>query len=101
MENDNVNRIMLILEKAIKDNNYYDDNNRVIKLYNLLSKLNIETLNIETLEFLSKEIVYLETEYDEFNELSYYFNPLYVKIKRRIHSNDVKKIREKNKIKEQ
>lgn len=64
-----------------------------------LKNIQEEIPTINKLNKLQKEIEYLEIKYDIFNELSYYFNPLYIKIKNKIHENDVKKIREKNRKK--
>ena len=51
------------------------------------------------LEELKKIVIDLEIKYDDFNDLVYYFDPLYVKIKQTIHEEKVKEIREENKRK--
>ena len=51
------------------------------------------------MEELQKIIVDLEIKYDDFNDLVYYFDPLYVKIKKTIHEEKVKEKREENKRK--
>ena len=43
--------------------------------------------------------VTIQGDLDDFNDLVYYFNPLYVKIKKTIHEEKVKEIREENKRK--
>lgn len=48
---------------------------------------------------LKKEINYLEIKYDVFNDLSYYFDPLCMEVKKKIHGEEVKKIREEKKRK--
>lgn len=52
------------------------------------------------IEKIKKDVNYLEIKYDVFNELSYYFNPIYIKIKNKIHDENIKKIREENKKRE-
>ena len=52
------------------------------------------------IEKIKKDVNYLEIKYDVFNELSYYFNPIYIKIKNKIHDENIKKIREENRKKE-
>ena len=53
----------------------------------------------EELDKLQKIEIDLEVKHDSLNELSYYFNPLYVKVKKEIHEKNVKKIREDQKRK--
>ena len=51
------------------------------------------------MEELQKIVIDLEIKYDDFNDLVYYFDPLYVKIKKTIHEEKIKEIREDNKRK--
>lgn len=97
MEEQYLENILLILTEALKENNFGEDNKRIQNLCNLMKDLqNKITTNIE-IDNLEKEINYLEIKYDIFNDLSYYFDPLCVRVKSKMHNDEVKKIREENK----
>lgn len=64
-----------------------------------MKKLHKELPTIIEIDKLKKEINYLEIKYDVFNDLSYYFDPLCMKVKQKIHNEEVKMIREENKRK--
>ena len=50
-----------------------------------MKKIENQIPTYNKLEELRKIVIDLEVKYDDFNDLSYYFNPLYVKIKNTIH----------------
>ena len=54
-------------------------------LIQVLKKIENQIPTYNKLEELRKIVIDLEVKYDDFNDLSYYFNPLYVKIKNTIH----------------
>jgi hypothetical protein len=76
-----------------------DDTLKAKKLYNDLLSINKTGLTLNDLDQIKKEIIYLETTYDYFNELSNYFDPIYSYLKNEIHKIEVNKIREKNRKK--
>ena len=99
MEKENLKQLLNFIVKVLKENNFGEDEQKVHNLYTSLSTLQDKLPTIEEIDKLEKEINYLEINYDEFNELSYYSNPLFANIKKKIHDEEVKKIREENRRK--
>lgn len=99
MELENLKDVLVILNNALKDNDFGEDNQRIKKLHNSLKNFYQELPTIIEMDKLEKEINYLEIKYDIFNELSYYFDPLYIKIKNKIHEIEIKKLREETRKK--
>jgi len=99
MEPKELNRILLFLTDTIKSNDFGDDNAKIKYLYNELKNMKNGLPSEEELDKLQKLEIDLEVKHDNLNELSYYFNPLYVKAKKEIHEKNVKKIREEQKRK--
>ena len=90
-----INNIAIFLEK----NEFCEDRKKIQHLSSELKKIENQIPTYNKLDELQKIIIDLEVKYDDFNDLPYYFDPLYVKIKNNIHQEEVKKIREKNKRK--
>lgn len=88
-----------IIIKKLDGQNYEQDKEPIRYLSNELKKLEKKLPTIKEIEEIYKILTDLEIKYDEYNDLSYYFNPVYTKIKKVIHSNHVKDIREENKRK--
>lgn len=99
MEDENLMNLLTFLANVLEKNNFSTDEQRVQLLYNSLRSIQQEIPSITEIEELKSEVNYLEVKYDEFNDLSYYFNPLYIRIKNKIHEEDVKRIREDNRRK--
>ena len=99
MVDENLKNLLNILVEATKENDFGEDNQRIQNLRNLLNLLQEKIPTIDEIDKLENEINYLEIKYDIFNDLSYYSNPLFGTIKRRIHAEEVKKLREENKRK--
>lgn len=99
MEPKELNSILLFLTDTIKSNDFGDDNAKIKYLYNELKNMKNDLPSEEELDKLQKLEIDLEVKHDNLNELSYYFNPLYVKAKKEIHEKNVKKIREEQKRK--
>lgn len=99
MDSENLKSLLTILTNTLEKNDFDEDKQKIQYFYSELKKIKKHLPTSEKLEELQKIEIDLETKYDAFNELSYYFNPVYVKIKNKIHDEDVKKIREENKRK--
>ncbi len=99
MEDENLKNILNILIEATKEYDFGEDNQRIKNLRNMLNILQEKMPTIDEIDKLEIEINYLEIKYDIFNELSYYSDPLFVTIKHRIHTEEVKKLREENRRK--
>ena len=98
--NPNALQNLLVYLKDILDKNEFGNDNQKVKyLYNELEKIKNYLPTIEKIEELQKIEIDLEIKYDNFNDFSYYFNPFYTQIKKKIHDENVKKIREENKKK--
>lgn len=100
MEHNKLNSILLFLANAIKSNDFGDDNAKIKNLYKELKNMQNGLPSEEKLDKLQKIEIDLEVKHDSLNELSYYFNPLYVKVKKEIHEKNAKKIREEQKRKQ-
>ena len=87
------------LEEVIRENDFGADNEEVKNLYNELKRIVKILPTIEKLDKIKNKVIYFDQKYESLNELSYYFDPVYVKIKRGIHNEEVKKLREENKKK--
>ena len=99
MQDENLKNIISILTIAKEKNNFGEDSNQIDDLYILLKQLETRLPTIDELTKIEKDVLDLEIKYDIFNELSYYFSPLCIKIKNDIHNEEVRKIREGNKTK--
>lgn len=99
MKNENLKQVLDILIQVLEKNDFDEDKQKIQYLSNELEKIENQIPTYNKLEELQKIVTDLEVKYDVFNDLSYYFNPLYVKIKNTIHKEEVKKIREENKRK--
>lgn len=99
MTEQNLKNVLMILTNAVKENNFGEDQQKIQNLCDSLKKLQNELPTTAEIDRLEKEINYFEIKYDVFNELSYYFDSLYGEVKCRIHSEEVKKIREENRKK--
>ena len=99
MEFEDLKKLLNFL-KNVQNNNYFGNDTQIIQyFYDQLEKIKNELPTSNELDKLQNIERNLETTYDEFNELSYYFTPVYIKIKNKIHEENVRKIRENNKKK--
>jgi len=99
MKEEILKKLLNLIENILKENDFGEDNKKIQNLYTSLSTLHEKLPTITELDKLEKEINFLEINYDAFNELSYYSNPLFISIKKKIHTEEVKKIREENRRK--
>lgn len=74
-----------VLIQVLKKNDFGEDKQKIQYLSNELKKIENQIPTHNKLEELRKIVIDLEVKYDDFNDLSYYFNPLYVKNKNTIH----------------
>lgn len=99
MESECLKQILAFLTRILEKNDFNEDKQIIQYLFKELEKLEHQLPTDNKLEELQKIVIDLETKYDDFNVLAYYFDPLYVKIKKTIHEEKVKEIREENKRK--
>ena len=64
-----------------------------------INSLVLSDISLNKLEMIQKNIIFLETKYEEFAELSNCFDPIFIEIKKQIHIDEVSKIREENRKK--
>lgn len=76
-----------------------DEKNKFKYFYEEIVKLEDKIPSIEKLEELKSIEVELETKFEELYELGNYFDPVFKKIKKNIHEENVLKIRERNRKK--
>lgn len=99
MKSESLKQILAFLTKVFEKNDFGEDKQIIQYLFNELEKIEQQLPTDNKLEELQKIVIDLEIKYDDFNDLGYYFDPLYVKIKKTIHEEKVKKIREEIKRK--
>lgn len=92
-----INALLTIIGNALKTEDFGEDKDIIISLYDVLNELHNSLPSKKELDIIEKNINDLEVKYDIFNELSYYFAPLEVKIRNELHKEEVKKIRKANK----
>lgn len=99
MKSESLKQILAFLTRILEKNDFNEDKQIIQYLFKELEKLEHQLPTDNKLEELKKIVIDLEIKYDDFNDLVYYFDPLYVKIKQTIHEKKVKEIREENKRK--
>ena len=89
--------IMIDTLNSLINNNINDcDKADVLFLINMIEKSKICILSIEELEDMKKMEQDLELKYDSLLDFNYYFDPFTVLVKKKIHKNEVRKLRENN-----
>ena len=96
MMQEELNNILLFLKNVQDNNDFGDDNAKIKYLYNELKNMEYVLPSEEELDKLQKIEINLEIKHDCLNELSYYFDPLYMTMKKDIHKKYVDKLRNKN-----
>ncbi len=99
MKSESLKQILAFLTRILEKNDFNEDKKIIQYLFKELEKLEHQLPTDNKLEELQKIVIDLEIKYDDFNDLVYYFDPLYVKIKKTIHEEKVKEIRDENKRK--
>lgn len=92
-----LNNILQFIKNVQDNNNLGKDKIKLKHLYKELSKIQKKLPSEKWLEEIQRLEIDLEIKHDCLNELSYYFDPLYIKIKNTIHKKNVEKLRNKNK----
>ena len=99
MKSESLKQILAFLTRILEKNDFNEDKQIIQYLFKELEKLEHQLPTDNKLEELKRIVIDLEIKYDDINDLGYYFDPLYVKIKKTIHEEKVKEIREENKRK--
>ena len=81
MKSESLKQILAFLTKVFEKNDFGEDKQIIQYLFNELEKIEQQLPTDNKLEELQKIVIDLEIKYDDFNDLGYYFNLLYVKIK--------------------
>ena len=92
MKSESLKQILAFLTRILEKNDFNEDKQIIQYLFKELEKLEHQLPTDNKLEELQKIVIDLEIKYDDFNDLVYYFDPLYVKIKKTIHEEKVKEI---------
>lgn len=98
-DNENLNRMVTNITDFLEKKHTCEEKEKIQYLSDELKKIKKNIPSNSKMEELQKIEVDLEVKYDEFNELSNYFDPLYIFITNKIHEEKVKKLREENKRK--
>lgn len=89
--------IMIDTLNSLINNDINDcDKDDVLFLINMIEKSKTCILSIEELEDMKKMEQNLELKYDLLLDFNYYFDPFTVLVKKKIHENEVRKLRENN-----
>lgn len=96
MEFEKINKTISYIEEFMKNYKFDSD---IKDFYQKLIFLKRKLPTLKELGELEKDEINIEIKYDELCELNYYFDPSCVIIRKKIHDNYVKKLREKNKLK--
>lgn len=99
MEFKELNEIITFLENVMQEDNFKYDEQQMKLFYCQLKDVKNKLPTSEELEKLQKLENKLETKYESLNELSNYFDPVYVILKNTIHRNYVNNLREINRKK--
>lgn len=99
MKNESLRQVLVFLTQILEKNDFGEDKQIIQYLFKELEKMEQQIPTDSKLEELQKIVIDLEIKYDDLNDLGYYFDPLYVKIKKTIHEEKVKETREENKRK--
>lgn len=91
MKNENLKQLLAVLTQSLEKKYFGEDKTKIQYLSAQLGKIENQIPTFSKLEELKKIVNNLEVKYDDFNDLSYYFDPLYVEIKNNIHADEVKK----------
>lgn len=86
--------IMIDTLNSLINNNINDcDKADVLFLINMIEESKTCILSIEELEDMKKVEQDLELKYDSLLDFNYYFDPFTVLVKKKIHENEVRKLR--------
>lgn len=89
--------IMIDTLNSLINNDINDcDKDDVLFLINMIEKSKTCILSIEELEDMKKMEQDLELKYDSLLDFNYYFDPFTVLVKKKIHENEVRKLRKNN-----
>ena len=96
VEYEKLNKTISYLEEFMKNYKFDSD---IKDFYHTLILLKKKLPTLKELEELEKDEINIEMKYDELCELNYYFDPSCVIIRKKIHDNYVKKLRDENRLK--
>lgn len=103
LEEKELKNIQEILNQILNNKKYEEDYETINDILLYLTEKNSDDLDINKLEEYKNIIFDLENKYDNAFDLSYYYDPFLIKIKKDIHEKEVNKLREtiRNSRKEQ
>ena len=103
MNNEIINNIKNIIDNLLKEDKYFNEYNLLNELIEKINYLanNKDKITLEYLDYIKEKFNYLEQNYNEIFDLTYYFDPIYIELKNNIHKREVSKIREKQKNKKE
>lgn len=87
-------KIKEILNQILDNKKYVEDHKTINDILLCLTGNDLDNVDINQLEEYKNNILDLEIKYDDMFDLSYYFDPIYVEIKKNIHEKEVKQLRE-------
>ena len=96
MEKETCEILLSIMTKSLYNDVFSSDFDDISNICKILENIKNNKLIKKEIEELNEKIKYLQVKYDEFNELSYYSDSLYVKLRKIIHDEEVTKIRKEN-----
>lgn len=97
-----LNEIINILNGLLNDKKYIKDYSLINDLKNkILYIKNNEYIDLDELESLNNNLKYIEEEYNDILDLTYYFDPIYIKIKKENQKRVIEELRKSNRKKKE
>ena len=87
-------KILEIIKQILNNKKYETDYEILNDILLYLTEIDLDNVDITRLEDYKNIIIDLEIKYDDIFDLSYYYEPFLIKIKRVIHEKEVNKMRE-------
>ena len=87
-------KILEIIKQILNNKKYEADYEILNDILLYLTEIDLDNVDITRLEDYKNIIIDLEIKYDDIFDLSYYYEPFLIKIKRVIHEKEVNKMRE-------
>lgn len=101
MKENDLKKIIELLNYVLNKNKYESDEKLIRETCKKINSILLNEKDIDILECIKHNIKYLEEKYDDIFDLSYYFDPIYISMKKTIHEKEIDELRKKNRNKKE
>lgn len=103
MEENNLKKMLELLNNALNKIEYKSDEELINETCNKIKSIlfNENYINNYDLEYIDHNIKYLEEKYDFIFDLTYYFDPIFISMKKIIHKKEIDELRKLNRDKKE